>query len=141
MSTTLEAPARKQTRRSSGKVPDQRNRSELHREDRLAASVHQSTRPAELSTPSSPRHNSTLVEFFSDFDIEKSLTVVSFLIAAILLAFCLLDLTVGWPLMQACLLFDGIYLACSVALFWLCFDVFKDQTRNCHRRGSTTRSH
>ncbi|MDV6030746.1 MAG: hypothetical protein F9B45_11745 [Phycisphaera sp. RhM] len=68
-------------------------------------------------------------KFFSGFTLEKSFTILSFLVASGLIVLCSLDLAVAWPWMHASLLFDWTYLGVGVAMLWLTWDVFNDQSR------------
>ncbi|PAY15857.1 hypothetical protein CKO51_29625 [Rhodopirellula sp. SM50] len=88
------------------------------------------TGAAATSAPAkSRRRKSRLGKFFSGFTLEKSFTILSFLVASGLIVLCSLDLALAWPWMHASLLFDWTYLGVGIAMLWLTWDVFNDQTR------------
>ena len=94
--------------------------------------------PAATGAPGAPaastrstvrRRKSRLGKFFSGFTLEKSFTILSFLVASGLIVLCSLDLAFAWPWMHASLLFDWTYLGVGIAMLWLTWDVFNDQSR------------
>ncbi|WP_372897001.1 hypothetical protein [Stieleria sp.] len=85
--------------------------------------------PATSTRPTSRRRKSRLGRFFSGFTREKSFTILSFLVASGLIVLCSLDLAFAWPWMHASLLFDWTYLGVGLAMLWLTWDVFNDQSR------------
>ena len=100
---------------------------------RLHRLAEQQTPPRQIA--SRPRSKSAFAQFFSSpFGIEKTFTVLSFLLSTSLLVFCCLDLTIAWPWRQASRLFDWGFLVCGLVLLGMTFDVFRDQTRVMRQR-------
>src|SRR5688572_29383013 len=60
------------------------------------------------------------------FSLEKSFTLLGFLVAAFLIAAFGSDLLFGWPFLRASLLFDVNCVVCGTALAYLSWDVLQD---------------
>ncbi|WP_372718383.1 hypothetical protein [Novipirellula sp.] len=75
------------------------------------------------------RPQSRMGRFINRFTLEKWFTVISFLLATALIVLCMLDLAIAWPWRHARPVFDWTYLGVGIAMLWLTYDVFKDQSR------------
>lgn len=75
------------------------------------------------------RRPSTLRKFFGAFSLERSFTLLGFVVAALMISLFGLDLACGWPFRRASSLFDATFTVAGVALAYLSWDVFWDQVR------------
>ncbi|GAA5508661.1 hypothetical protein Rcae01_04128 [Novipirellula caenicola] len=156
MATTLDRPSQKEIKRPSRvqrahspgrptskvhgrKAPnvDDRSRPSQRRHQRRGRSASSSKTDPRFQRSShhagryqpNRRSKTRLGRFFHGFSLEKFFTFVSFLVAAAILVLCTLDLAIAWPWKHARPFFDWTYLGVSVTMIWLCYDVFKDQSR------------
>jgi hypothetical protein len=103
--------------------------------NRLAVSLKRRT----LSSPGSNEQPSTssfvlrrttaMQQFFASFNLERSFTLLSFIVAVSVVSLFGLDLTCGWPFRRASPSFDTTSTICGVLLLLLCWDVFWDQVK------------
>ena len=130
-SAETQRPANRRPARQKPSLPTRPTRPvRMPETPRHAISLDKSTLPKPISTaPSANRRpeRPALGRFFADFSLEKSFTVMSFLVAVALAVLCISDLAIAWPWEQASRLFDVTYMACSLVLIWLCYDIFRDQ--------------
>jgi hypothetical protein len=75
------------------------------------------------------RRASVLTEFFSSISVERSFTLLAFVVAGLVISLFGLDLAIGWPFRRVSLLFDTASAVCGAGLAYLSWDVFQDQVR------------
>lgn len=79
------------------------------------------------------RRPTALQQFFRSFSLERSFTVLGFVVAAFLVSAFGADLGWGWPFRHASSLFDASSVICGVILAYLSWDVFWEQVRGLTR--------
>lgn len=79
------------------------------------------------------RRPTALQQFLSSFSLERSLTVLGFMVAVFLISVFGVDLAWGWPFRHASSLFDTTSVICGAALAYLSWDVFREQVRGLTR--------
>ena len=112
------------TKPQQGTRKPQRQHSGIRQKRNQLRSVSTPVKSAKL--PKRPQ--SALSRFFSrPFGLEKSFTLIAFLVAISISTLCAFDLAIAWPWMQASRLFDWGFLFCGIMLLGLTFDVVRDQ--------------
>ena len=79
------------------------------------------------------RRPTALQQFLSSFSLERSFTVLGFVVAVFLISVFGVDLAWGWPFRHASSLFDTTSVICGAALAYLSWDVFWEQIRGLTR--------
>ena len=79
------------------------------------------------------RRPSAMQQFFASFSLERSFTLLGFIVAVVVVSFFGLDLACGWPFRRASLLFDTTSTICGALLFLLCWEVFWEQAKGFTR--------
>src|SRR5437868_1879596 len=87
----------------------------------------------ELSFTAEVRRPTVLRQFLSSFSLERSFTVLGFVVAVLLISVFGVDLVWGWPFRHASSLFDASSVFCGAALAYLSWDVFWEQVRGLTR--------
>jgi hypothetical protein len=77
----------------------------------------------------SARRTAALAEFFSSISLERSFTLLAFVVAALVISLFGLDLAFGWPFRRASVLFDTASTFGGAGLVYLSWDVFLVQVR------------
>jgi hypothetical protein len=107
--------------------------------DRPGVSLKRRTSPSHSSNEQLPpsdfvvRRPSAMQQFFASFSLERSFTLLGFIVAVVVVSFFGLDLACGWPFRRASLLFDTTSTICGALLLLLCWDVFREQVRGFMR--------
>jgi hypothetical protein len=79
------------------------------------------------------RRPTALEQFFASYSLERSFTLLSFIVAVCVFFVFGFDLACGWPFRRASLLFDATSTICGAALLFLCWDVFREQAKGLIR--------
>lgn len=87
----------------------------------------------ELSFKTEVRRRTAWRQFLNAFSLERSFTVLGFVVAVLLISVFGLDLACGWPFRHASSLFDASSVICGATLAYLSWDVFWEQVRGLTR--------
>jgi len=87
----------------------------------------------ELSSNAKVRRPPAWRQFLSSFSLERSFTVLGFVVAVLLISVFGVDLACGRPFRHASSLFDASSVICGAALAYLSWDVFWEQVRGLTR--------
>jgi hypothetical protein len=79
------------------------------------------------------RRPTALQRYFSSLSLERSFTVLGFVVAMLLISIFGVDLVWGWPFRHASSLFDTTSVICGAGLAYLSWDVFSEQARGLTR--------
>jgi hypothetical protein len=87
----------------------------------------------ELSSNAEVRRPPAWRQFLSSFSLERSFTVLGFVVAVLLISVFGADLAWGCPFRHASSLFDASSVFCGAVLAYLSWDVFWEQIRGLTR--------
>ena len=87
----------------------------------------------ELTSNAAVRRPPAWRQFLNSFSLERSFTVLGFVVAVLLVSVFGVDLACGWPFRHASSLFDASSVFCGAALAYLSWDVFWEQVRGLTR--------
>src|SRR5689334_7107645 len=79
------------------------------------------------------RRPTAIQQFFASFSLERSFTLLGFIVAVLIVSLFGADLACGWPFRRASLLFDTTSTICGALLVLLCWDVFAEQVKGISR--------
>jgi hypothetical protein len=79
------------------------------------------------------RRPTALQQFFRSFSLERSFTLLGFMVAVIVMSLFGLDLACGWPFWRASILFDVTSTICGAVLLLLSWDVCWEQVKGLTR--------
>jgi len=86
-----------------------------------------------LTFSSDVRRPTAIEQFFAPFSLERSFTLLGFIVAVSVISFFSLDVACGWPFRRASLLFDATSTICGAVLLVLCWHVFWEQVKGFTR--------
>lgn len=80
------------------------------------------------------RRQSAVRAFFTQFSFEKSFVLIGFVVSMTMMILYAIDLALAWPFKRASVLFDVTFMLGGLVMFWLSWDVAKDQLKGRYRK-------